>query len=58
MTSFWGRVVDEMVRLSSNDPELKDALLAIKQKAEYQGQSFYKAVWDVIYRDRKSYFKN
>jgi len=47
--SFFSKMVDEIVNLSEQDPELADGIKWLDEQAQKKGITFYDMVADVLY---------
>lgn len=52
--SIFAEVVDDLVRMSDEDPDLAGGLRWIDEQAQRRGISFYEMVFEVLYRNDTS----
>ena len=48
--TFFTKMIDELVRFSEYDPELKDGIKWLDERAQKKGISFYDMVFEVLYK--------
>ena len=49
-SSFFTKMVDELIEFSEYDPELADGIKWLDEQAQKKGVSFYDMVFDVLYK--------
>ncbi len=47
---FFTRMVDSLVEMSSNDPELADGIKWLDNQAQSKGITFYEMIFNVLYQ--------
>ena len=47
---FFTRMVDSLVEMSSNDPELADGIRWLDNQAQSRGITFYEMIFNVLYQ--------
>jgi len=50
ITNIFTRVVDELVYLSENDPELANAIKWVDKQSNKKGITFYEMVFEILHK--------
>ena len=51
-SSFFTKMVDELVEFAEHDPELKELMQWADAEAFRKGKTFYEMIYEMLYRDK------